>query len=145
MNQTPPDATNTGAYLLEGSGVSHYRQFDLTTQIRLREDRLLFFSYVHSLAVGDLNDFGRFLGTLTAPVILPNEYATLSTNVPNRMLMWGVVKLPEKFQIAPTIEYRTGLPYSDMTASQQYAGPFLTPIGSLRSCPSICASRRTFR
>jgi hypothetical protein len=122
MNQTPPDATNTGAYLLEGSGVSRYRQFDLTAQIRLREDRLLFFSYVHSLALGDLNDFGQFLGTLTAPIIRQNQYATLSTNVPNRILMWGVAKLPSKFQVAPTIEYRTGLPYSDLTAFQQYAG-----------------------
>ena len=94
MNQTPPDANNTGAYLLEGSGVSRYRQFDLTAQIRLREDRLFFFSYVHSRAVGDLNDFGQFLGTLTAPIIRPNEYGTLGTNVPNRMLLWGVAKLP---------------------------------------------------
>jgi hypothetical protein len=122
MDQTPPDASNTGAYLLEGAGVSHYRQFDVTAQIRLRVDRLLFFSYVHSTAAGDLNDFGQFLGTLPAPVIRPNEYGTLGTNIPNRFLLWGVVKLPKKFQVAPTIEYRTGLPYSDLTALQQYAG-----------------------
>ena len=122
MNQTAPDSSNTGAYLLEGSGVSHYRQFDVTAQIRLRADRLLFFSYVHSIAAGDLNDFGQFLGTLTAPIIRPNEYGTLSTNIPNRILLWGVVKLPSKFQVAPTIEYRTGLPYSNLTAFQQYAG-----------------------
>ncbi len=122
MNQTPPDATNTAAYLLEGSGVSRYRQFDLTAQIRLREDRLFFFSYVHSLALGDLNDFGQFLGSVTAPIIRPNQYGTLGTDVPNRILLWGVAKLPSKFQAAPTIEYRTGLPYSDLTALQQYAG-----------------------
>jgi hypothetical protein len=122
MNQVPPDAANIGAYLLGGSGVSRYRQFDVTAQIRLRDDRQFFFSYVHSLARGDLNDFGRFLGVVTAPIIRPDQYATLSTDIPNRILMWGVAKLPHKFQIAPTIEYRTGFPYVETTASQQYAG-----------------------
>jgi hypothetical protein len=122
MDQTAPDATNTGAYLLEGSGASHYRQFDVTAQVRLRADRLLFFSYVRSDASGDLNDFGQYLGTLTAPVIRPNESGTLSTNIPNRVLLWGVAKLPLKFQVAPTIEYRTGLPYSNLTEFQQYLG-----------------------
>ena len=36
--------------------------------------------------------------------------------------MWGVLKLPSKFQLAPTFEFRTGLPYSNLTALQQYAG-----------------------
>ncbi len=122
MDQTPPDSSNTGAYLLEGLGVSHYRQFDVTAQVRLRADRLLFFSYVRSDAAGDLNDFGQYLGTLTAPLIRPNESGTLSTNIPNRILLWGVAKLPQKFQVAPTIEYRTGLPYSNLTEFQQYLG-----------------------
>lgn len=94
----------------------------MTALITLREDRQLFFSYAHSLARGDLNDFGKFLGTLSAPVIQPNAYGTLSTDVPNRVLMWGVLKLPSKFQLAPTFEFRTGLPYSNLTALQQYAG-----------------------
>ena len=123
MDVVQPDAaTNTGAYLMEGSGISRYRQFDLTAQIRLREDRELFFSYVHSVARGDMNEFGQFLGTLSAPLIRPNQYGTLSTDLPNRLLLWGVIKLPQKFQIAPTVEYRTGLPYSNLTVLQQYAG-----------------------
>ena len=123
MDVVPPTAaTTTGSYLLEGSGASRYRQFDLTAQIKLRADRQLFFSYTHSFASGDLNDFGQFLGTLTAPVIRPNQYGTLSTDVPNRVLLWGVLKLPRKFQLSPTFEYRTGLPYSNLTALQQYYG-----------------------
>ena len=123
MDVVPPDATTaTGSYLLSGSGVSRYRQFDVTALVNLREDRQLFFSYAHSFARGDLNDFGKFLGTLSAPVIHPDVYGTLGTDVPNRVLMWGVLKLPSKFQLAPTFEYRTGLPYSNLTALQQYAG-----------------------
>jgi Carboxypeptidase regulatory-like domain len=121
MSQTAP-ANYSAAYLLEGSGTSRYRQFDVTAQINLRPDRLFFFSYVRSDAAGDLNEFSQYLGSLTTPVIRPNFYGTLGTNIPNRILMWGVAKLPQKFQIAPTIEYRNGLPYSNLTANQQYLG-----------------------
>lgn len=114
--------TNTGAYLLEGTGASRYQQFDIVAQVRVREDRQLFFSYAHSRARGDLNDFGRFLGTVPAAVIRENQYGTLGTDLPNRFLSWGVVRLPRKFQIAPVVEYRTGFPYIDTDAAQGYSG-----------------------
>ena len=123
LDRVPPDpATNQGAYLLEGSGVSHYRQFDINAGIRLREDRQLFVSYTRSSAHGDLNDFGRFLGTAPDPIIHLNQYGTLSSDVPNRFLAWGVFRLPFKFQIAPVIEYRTGFPYIQVNAQQSYVG-----------------------
>ncbi|HEY3740912.1 MAG TPA: carboxypeptidase regulatory-like domain-containing protein, partial [Bryobacteraceae bacterium] len=60
----PPPGSNLGAYLLEGTGVSRYRQFDVIGTLKLRDDRQLFFSYTRSHAVGDLNEFGQFLGTV---------------------------------------------------------------------------------
>src|SRR5262249_12020650 len=58
LNRVPPDPeTNLGAYLLEGAGASRYRQLDFLAQVRLRQDRELFFSYTRSNARGDLNDF----------------------------------------------------------------------------------------
>jgi hypothetical protein len=123
LNTVPPDpTTNIGALLLEGTGQSRYRQFDVTAQLRLRDDRELFFSYVHSLARGDLNDFGRFLGTIPAAIIRGNEYGKLATDMPNRFLMWGVIRLPRKLQIAPILEYRNGFPYLETDALQQYVG-----------------------
>lgn len=123
LKRVPPDpATTIGAYLLEGTGESQYRQFDVTAQLKLRDDRQMFFSYVHSKARGDLNDFGRFLGTVPAAIIHENQFGTLSTDLPNRFLTWGVVRLPAKFQIAPVLEYRNGFPYSQFEPSQRYAG-----------------------
>ena len=123
LNRVDPDPeTNTGAYLLEGTGDSRYRQFDVVAQVRLRDDRQLFFSYTKSRARGDQNDFGRFLGTVPAPVIRENHYGTLGTDIPDRFLTWGVVKLPQKFQIAPVVEYRSGFPYSTYNARQEFAG-----------------------
>ena len=123
LDRVPPDpATSVGAYLLEGSGVSHYRQFDLTAGIRFKQDRQLFVSYTHSSAQGDLNDFGRFLGTTPDAIIRQNQYGRLNSDVPNRFLAWGVVRLPLKFQIAPVIEYRTGFPYLQLNVRQDYVG-----------------------
>jgi len=82
----------------------------------------MFFSYVHSRARGDLNDFGRFLGTVPAAIIRDNQYGTLSTDLPNRFIAWGVVRFPLAFQVAPVIEYRTGFPYLETDAQQRYAG-----------------------
>jgi hypothetical protein len=138
LQTVAPDlTTDVGAYLLEGTGGSRYTQFDLLAQVRLRGDRQLFFSYVHSRARGDLNDFGRFLGTVPAAIIRQNQFGTLSTDLPDRFLAWGVVRLPHKFQVAPVVECRSGFPYVETDAAQNYAGvpnsrryPFFLSIDS---------------
>lgn len=123
LTRVPPDPeTNQGAYLLQGAGTSHYRQFDVIAQIRLRQDREVFVSYTRSSASGDLNDFGRYLGTAPAPVIRENRYGTLGTDLPNRFLTWGVIRLPLKVQISPVVEYRNGFPYLQTDVLQRYAG-----------------------
>ena len=123
LNRVVPDpGTNIGAYLLEGTGISHYRQFDLVGTIKLKDDRQLFMSYTRSHAVGDLNDFSHFLGTAPTPIIRENQYGVLPTDLPNRFLLWGVMRFPMQFQVAPVVEARTGFPYSNLDASQRYVG-----------------------
>jgi hypothetical protein len=128
LNTVAPNTlTSTGAYVLSGTGTSRYRQFELTASMRLAGERHLFFSYVRSRARGDLNDFNSYVGTFPVPVIRPNQFANLPADLPNRFLMWGVVKLPLGFRIAPVVEYRTGFPYLATDALQNYVG---TPYGS---------------
>ncbi len=90
--------------------------------MRLAGKRELFFSYVRSRAQGDLNDFGSYLGTFPAPIIRPNQFATLTTDLPNRFLTWGVIPLPMGFQIAPVLEFHSGFPYSTTDVLQNYVG-----------------------
>jgi hypothetical protein len=113
----------TGGYLLSGTGASRYHQWEATARVRLDSGgRELFFSYVHSRAQGDLNDFNNYLGSFPVPVVRPDVYADLPGGLPNRFLAWGVVQLPWKFRIAPVFEYRTGFPYIQTDALQQYVG-----------------------
>ena len=123
QSEGPDLATNTGGFLLTGTGGANYRQLEATARVRLPgEGRQLFFSYVYSRARGDLNDFNNFLGSFPAPIIRPDQIGNLPTTVPNRFLAWGVVNLPEKFRIAPIMEYRNGFPYSSLNALQEYVG-----------------------
>jgi hypothetical protein len=128
LNPTGPDpVTKTGYYSLTGSGSSNYRQFETTARVRLGSERELFLSYVRSRARGDLNDFASYIGSFPIPVVRPNQFSYLPSDLPNRFLAWGLLKLPYGFRIAPLIEYRTGFPYIATDVYQNYAGiPNLT-------------------
>lgn len=118
----PLPGSGIGAYELSGSGRSRYRQFEVTASWRLRETSHLFFSYVRSSARGDLNDFASFLGTFPVPLLRPNQFSYLPTDLPNRFLAWGNLKFPRGFMIAPVFEYRNGFPYAVTDAFQNYVG-----------------------
>jgi hypothetical protein len=116
-----PD-TGVAANLLSGIGQSRYRQLEITTRVDLGHERHLFLSYVNSRARGDLNEFSGFIGSFPVPIIHPNQFGTLPTDLPHRFLAWGSVPLPGGFGIAPVAEYRSGFPYVGLDQFQHYAG-----------------------
>lgn len=119
----PAPDSQTGSMLLTGDGQSRYRQFEVSGRLRFPgKGRQLFFSYVKSKARGDLNDFSSFLGSFPLPLVRPNQFGNLPGDIPDRFLIWGLIHLPWKFQIAPIFEWRSGFPYSLTDASQAYLG-----------------------
>lgn len=119
----PAAGSTTGSMLMTGDGQSRYHQLEVSGRLRLKgESRQLFFSYVKSLARGDLNDFSNYLGSFPQPIIRPNLFGNLPADLPNRFLMWGLIHLPWKFQIAPIFEWRSGFPYSVVDQYQNYVG-----------------------
>ena len=127
LTPTVPDpATRLGSYLLSGTGGSRYRQFETTARFRAGEERELVFSYVRSKGRGDLNEFGNFLGIFPVPIVRPNQFGNLPADLPNRFLLWGLVKFPAQIRISPVVEYRNGFPYTVKDALQDWIG---TPNG----------------
>ena len=123
MNTIAPDpASLIGNYELTGDGASRYRQLALTARVRAGENREIFVSYVSSRARGDINDFASYLGSFPIPIIRPNSSGVLPTDLPNRFLAWGSVKLPDGFRVSPVVELRSGFPYSSFDAAQNYVG-----------------------
>lgn len=123
LDSTAPNpATCTGMTLLSGNGAARYRQFEVTGRVRMDDKLELLFSYVRSRATGDLNDFAGYVGSFPNAVIHPNQVATLATDLPNRLLIWGRMQLPHGFGFAPVFEYRNGFPYSVVDELQHYVG-----------------------
>jgi hypothetical protein len=123
LNRSVPDpVTGAAATVLSGIGQSRYRQLELTTRVGLGHARQLFFSYVNSRARGDLNEFSSFIGSFPIPIIHPNQFGNLPTDLPHRFLAWGRVPLPAGFGVAPVVEYRTGFPYATLDQFQHYFG-----------------------
>jgi len=119
---TPKLVQGQDAFVLGGGGKSRYRQLELTARLTLKDGQNLFFSYVRSHALGDLNEFNNYLGNFPFPIVRPNQVTHLSAELPNRFLAWGLVRLPWKIRIAPLIEYRNGFPYAVTDVTQNYVG-----------------------
>jgi hypothetical protein len=123
LNRSVPNPdTGVAANVLSGIGQSRYRQLEVTTRVSMGHARQLFLSYVNSRARGDLNEFSGFIGSFPVPVIHPNQFGTLPTDLPHRFLAWGSVPLPAGFGIAPVAEYRSGFPYVALDQMQHYVG-----------------------
>jgi len=118
----PSPGSQTASTLLSGTGTARYRQFELTARASAGAEHEVFLSYVHSRATGDLNDFPGYIGSFPNALIHPNQVATLPTDLPDRFLAWGRLRLAHGFGLAPVLEYRSGFPYSVLDGQQRYAG-----------------------
>lgn len=110
------------ALSLSSRGRSRSRNLEVTVGRQLSREGQVTVSYVRSEARGDLNDFGSLFGTVRDPVVRPNEFSRQPFDAPNRVLAWGVINLPWRISLAPTLEYRTGFPYSVVEEGQQVVG-----------------------
>jgi Carboxypeptidase regulatory-like domain/TonB dependent receptor-like, beta-barrel len=117
----PKPLEDQGVLELSGEGRSRYQQLEVTSRLGLKTGQL-FFSYVHSRARGDVNEFNTYLGNFPFPVVRQNEYSVLPADLPNRFLAWGLVKFPWSTRLAPILEWRNGFPYSVVDARQRYVG-----------------------
>lgn len=117
----PEPSSHTGAFLLQGTGQSRYRQLEFTARTRFDSERELFFSYAYSRARGDLNDFSTYLGAFPAPIIRPNYFGDLPASMPHRFLAWGIFRLTKTVRVYPVVEARDGFPYNVLDAYRNYA------------------------
>jgi hypothetical protein len=122
---TPKIAQGSDALVLGGVGQSRYRQFEVMSKFSWSEGQNLVLSYVRSRARGNLNEFNNYLGNFPYPIVRPDQFGNLPSDLPHRFLAWGMIKLPWKARVSPLIEWRSGLPYAAFDAGQNYVGqPF---------------------
>jgi hypothetical protein len=118
----PRVTDTTHAFVLNGDGNSRFKQFELTAAATAGKESQIYFSYVRSSSVGNLNEFNTYLANFPPPVILPDARTFLPGDAPNRFLAWGVLAFPRKVRLMPKVEYRSGFPWSPLNQAQQYVG-----------------------
>jgi hypothetical protein len=112
-----------GLLLLSNLGASRYHEFEATLRVRPSDKVDFNISYVNSEARGDLNTMASVFVPYEEPVIRPNLFGTLPTNVPERVITWGRFKLPRKLTVSPLLDWHSGFPYSTFDELQNYVGP----------------------
>ena len=117
------DASGGNSMLaLTNGGSARYSRVEATVHAKPFERGDLNISYVWSRSRGDLNTLSDTYMPFEAPVIRPNISGILPADVPKRVVTWGVFHLPWKLTLSPVVDIRTGLPYSNLDALQNYVG-----------------------
>ena len=108
--------------LMTNSGGSRYNEFESTVLVRTGKSANMNFSYVHSAARGDLNTFSQEYVPFEQPIIRPNFFSVLNSDVPNRFVTWGQFKVPWKITATPVLDIHNGFPYSAVDVLNNYVG-----------------------
>ncbi len=111
-----------GMLQLSNRGRTRVHEFEATVRRQFREASFVNVSYVYASTKGNLNDFVSLFGNLRDPILHPDEFARQAFDVPNRFLVWGVLNFPHDVVVSPTVEYRTGFPYSVVNQHQLVVG-----------------------
>lgn len=122
VNLLPTPQPGTDLLALSNQGSFRVKQFETTLRWKMRTIDEWNVSYVWTRAKGDLNTLSNLYVPFEEPIIRPNRYAALATDIPTRVVVWGIVRVPLKIQISPVIEFHTGFPYSAVDEYQQYVG-----------------------
>lgn len=116
-----PDAA-AGFITLSNGGSSRYRELESTVRYLGGERRDLTLSYVLAKGTADLNNFDQFYGNFRNPILRPNEYGLVSTDVRHRLLLRGTFGLPWRLDFSPVVELRSGFPWSAVNEFQDFVG-----------------------
>jgi Carboxypeptidase regulatory-like domain len=122
VNPVPGVFGGDGLLGLFNTGTANYHEFEATLHFRPVRHADLNISYVWSRARGDLNTVSNIFLPFEQPVIRPNVSGILPSDVPNRVVSWGMFELPWSLIVSPVVDVHTGFPYSNVDVLQNYAG-----------------------
>lgn len=122
--ETPWAATPDGTPFLglAPAGGAHYHEFEASIHFQPSEKSQLNVSYTRSRARGDLNSLADIEVPFEQPVIRPNVTSNLPSDIPNRLVAWGVFNFPWNLTASPVLDVHSGYPYSYVDTLEDYVG-----------------------
>jgi hypothetical protein len=107
-----------GIYRLTSGKNDRYDSVALTLHKRFAVNHEIFGSYARSVARSNaVLDF-----TLDNPLFAQQGGGPLAWDAPNRLISWGWLPLSKQFDLAYSLDWRTGFPFSAVNNAQQLVG-----------------------
>ena len=113
-----PEGCFTGQFTLESTRRDRYDAIDIALQRRFRNGHVIYASYTHSNsrsnAVLDFN--------LLNPYFSPQGAGPMPWDTPNRIVSWAILPLVKEFDLAYTLDWHQGFPFSVVNQDQELVG-----------------------
>ena len=119
----PRDTAAGPVLALTSDGRSRYRDLELGVGTPVGSTVNLEVSYIRSMSEADLNSYLSFFGTLREPIISTNAFAAAPADAPHRVVSRIRVAPTRQWLVNAFVEYRSGLPYSPVDETLEFAGP----------------------
>jgi hypothetical protein len=116
-------SATSGNFVLQNTRDDRYDAFQVTLRRNFRNNYMLMGSYTRSRARSNQAlDFN-----VDNPILSSQQAGPYPWDTPNRFLSWGYLPLPtlpviHKFELAYSVEARTGFPFNEFTDQQQLIG-----------------------
>ncbi|MGO8786160.1 MAG: TonB-dependent receptor domain-containing protein [Terriglobia bacterium] len=115
---TLPNGPFSGQFILTNDRHDHYDSAEVTVRHVFKQNHVVFASYTRSRALTNA-DFGYNLDNV---LFSPQAGGPLAWDAPNRFLSWGWLPFTHKMDLAYTLDWRTGFPYTVQNDSQEVVG-----------------------
>ena len=116
---TGPSGCFSGLHLLDSSRRDRYKALEFSMRRRFKGGHVVFASYTRSTARS--NAVLNF--NLANPFFSPQAGGPLAWDTPNRFLSWGILPLVGKVDLAYTVDWHDGFPFSVVNQNQELIGP----------------------
>lgn len=116
---TGPQDCYAGQFTMNNTRRDRYDAEMISAKRRFSGGHVIYASYTHSNsrsnAVLDFN--------ILNPYFSPQEGGPLPWDTPNRVVSWGILPLIRQFDLAYTLDWRDGFPFSVVNENQELVGP----------------------
>lgn len=116
---TSPTGPFAGEFILTNGRHDRYDAAELTLRHVFRQNYVVFASYTRSRAHSD----AVFNYNLDNVLFSPQAGGPLAWDTPSRFLSWGWLPILHKFDLAYTLDWRAGFPFTLQNDTQQVVGP----------------------
>lgn len=114
-----PSTPFSGLFELRDQRQDHYDGVEATLRKPFKDGHVLFASYVRSSARS--NAVLSF--SIDNPLFSQQLGGPLPWNAPNRLVSWGTLPLPRKFDLAYSLDWHDGFPFFLVNQDQQVVAP----------------------